>query len=52
MMEFAEIYVRSIVGITALTTAVCYLGLIDPIVMGGYMTAVVACVLLDKPEQV
>lgn len=50
MFEFAKIYIRSIVGITAMSTVVAYLGLTDPTVVGAYMGAVIACVLLDKPE--
>lgn len=50
IFEFAQIYIRSIVGITAMSGVVAYLGLSDPIVVGGYMAAVVACVLLDKSE--
>ena len=50
MFEFAKIYIRSIVGITAMSAVVAYLGLTDPTVVGGYMAAVIACVLLDKPE--
>lgn len=48
MMEFAKIYIRSIVAIVSMTTAICYLAPTDPIILGAYMTAVVGCVLLDK----
>ena len=51
MMEFAQVYIRSIIGIASMSTVVAYLGLVDPIVVGGYMAAVVACVLLDKPVE-
>ena len=51
MLEFAQIYVRSIIGIASMSAVVAYLGLTDPIVVGGYMAAVVACVLLDKGEE-
>lgn len=50
MLEFAQVYVRSIVGIVSMTTAVGYLGLTDATLVGGYFAAVVACVLLDKGE--
>ena len=50
ILEFAQIYVRSIIGITAMSAVVAYLGLTDPTVVGGYMAAVVACVMLDKGE--
>lgn len=50
MFEIAKVYVRSIIGITAMSTVVAYLGLTDPTIVGGYMAAVVACVLLDKGD--
>lgn len=51
MFEFAKVYVRSIVGITAMSAVVAYLGLTDPTVIGAYMGAVIACVLLDQPTE-
>ena len=51
MLEFAQIYIRSIIGIGTMSAVIAYLGLVDPIVVGGYMAAVVACVLLDKGEE-
>lgn len=51
MLEFAQIYIRSIIGIVAMSTVVAYVGITEPTVFGGYMAAVVACVMLDKGEE-
>lgn len=48
MFEVSKIYIRSVVGIVSMTAAICYLNPQDATVLGGYMAAVIACVLLDK----
>ena len=46
MFEFAKIYIRSIVAITAMTAAIMYLQ--DTSMMTEYFAACVAAVYLDK----
>jgi len=48
MLEFATVYVRSIIGILSISAVTAYLQPNDPLIIGGYMTAVVAMVMLDK----
>jgi len=49
--KVAKVYIRSLIAITAMTISTCYLFITDPIILGGYFTAVVACVLLDKGNE-
>ena len=51
MYEFAKIHIRSIVGIIATSCVIAYLQPTDPIIVGGYLTATVAMVMLDKGIQ-
>jgi len=48
MFEVATIYIRSIVGIVALTSATCFLAPTDPTIIGAFYASVVAMVMLDK----
>ena len=50
--EIAKIYVRSIVAITCMTSAIAfgaYLGGVTENIYATYIAGVVACVLFDKP---
>ena len=52
MFEFSRVYIRSIVGIIATSAVIAYLNPTDMVVLGGYLTAVVAMVMLDKPTEI
>jgi len=51
MFEFSKVYVRSIVGILASSAVIAYLNPSDTTVLGGYLAAVVAMVMLDKGNE-
>lgn len=51
MFEFSKVYVRSIVGILASSAVIAYLNPVDTTVLGGYLAAVVAMVMLDKGNE-
>ena len=51
MFEFSKVYVRSIVGILASSAVIAYLNPSDTTVLGGYLAAIVAMVMLDKGNE-
>ena len=56
MMEFAKVYVRSIVAIVSMTAGLAYLATVhgtavDANVVMAWFTASLACVIFDKPVE-
>lgn len=54
VIEVAKVYIRSIVAIVCMTTAImfgAYLAQVTETIWAAFITGVVACVLFDKPTE-
>ena len=50
-LNIAVIYIRSVIAITTTGLVIAYLGLTDPIIIGGWFAGITAWVLLEKKQE-
>lgn len=50
-MKIAKIYLRSLTGIITTGLVIAYLGLTDPVIIGGWFAGITAWILLETRKE-